>query len=53
MVKQLGADDVLASNTLSHPDAVVLRDLGVLDLPEPSYEFPARSITLLSFAVSG
>ena len=52
-VKQLSADDVLASNTLSNPDAVVLRDLGVLDLPEPTYEFPPHSITLLSFALSG
>ncbi|WP_238152670.1 alpha-L-arabinofuranosidase C-terminal domain-containing protein [Kribbella speibonae] len=48
-VKQLTADDVLASNSLSAPDAVSLRDLGVVELTDASYDFPPHSITLLSF----
>lgn len=50
-VRELGADvdDVLASNSLSRPDRVGLRDRGVAELPEAAYDFPAHSITLLSF----
>ncbi|MGZ0145867.1 alpha-L-arabinofuranosidase C-terminal domain-containing protein [Kribbella sp. WER1] len=48
-VMRLSADDVLASNSLSAPDTVALRDLGTVDL-DGSYEFPPHSITLLSFA---
>lgn len=47
-VKQLTADDVLASNSLSAPDAVSLRDLGAVELTDASYDFPPHSITLLS-----
>ncbi|TWD74917.1 alpha-N-arabinofuranosidase [Kribbella amoyensis] len=50
-VRDLGADvdDVLASNSLSAPDRVALRDRGVVELAEAAYEFPPHSITLLSF----
>jgi alpha-N-arabinofuranosidase len=53
-VKDLGADvdDVLASNTLSAPDRVALRDRGVVDVPDRTYDFPPHSITLLSFDFS-
>ncbi|MGW7681546.1 alpha-L-arabinofuranosidase C-terminal domain-containing protein [Kribbella sp. NPDC054772] len=52
VVKQLAADDVLASNSLSAPDEVALRDLGTVELVDASYDFPPHSITLLSFDVS-
>ncbi len=48
-VKELSADDVLASNSLSAPDTVSLRDLGTIELTDASYDFPPHSITLLSF----
>jgi len=53
-VKDLGADvdDVLASNSLSAPDTVALRDRGVIDWAAPAYDFPPHSITLLSFTLS-
>ncbi len=51
-VKQLTADDVLASNSLTAPDAVSLRDLGTVELTDASYDFPPHSITLLSFDLS-
>jgi alpha-N-arabinofuranosidase len=47
--KQLTADDVLASNSLTAPDTVSLRDLGTVELTDASYDFPPHSITLLSF----
>lgn len=52
-VRELGADveDVLASNSLSDPDQVVLRDRGVIELVGGAYDFPPHSITLLSFAL--
>lgn len=52
-VKELGADvdDVLASNSLSAPDRVALRDRGTVKLPDGCYDFPPHSITLLSFAL--
>ena len=51
-VKQLTADDILASNSLTGPDAVSLRDLGTVELTDASYDFPPHSITLLSFDLS-
>ncbi|MFF0341474.1 alpha-L-arabinofuranosidase C-terminal domain-containing protein [Kribbella sp. NPDC004875] len=51
VVKQLAADDVLASNSLGAPDEVALRDLGTVELDEAAYDFPPHSITLLSFDV--
>jgi hypothetical protein len=52
-VKDLGADvdDVLASNSLSDPDRVALRDRGVIELSDGGYDFPPHSITLLSFSL--
>jgi alpha-N-arabinofuranosidase len=52
--KDLGADvdDVLASNSLSAPDRVALRDRGVVDLIDRVYDFPPHSITLLSLDLS-
>jgi alpha-N-arabinofuranosidase len=52
-VKDLGADvdDVLASNSLSEPDRVALRDRGVIELSDGGYDFPPHSITLLSFSL--
>ncbi|TCC63279.1 alpha-N-arabinofuranosidase [Kribbella pittospori] len=53
-VRDLGVDvdDVLASNSLSSPDNVALRDRGVLDLTNAGYDFPPHSITLLSFGLA-
>jgi alpha-L-arabinofuranosidase len=53
-VKDLGADvdDVLASNSLSTPDRVALRDRGVIDMADRAYDFPPHSITLLSLDLS-
>jgi alpha-N-arabinofuranosidase len=53
-VKDLGADvdDLLASNSLSAPDRVALRDRGVVDLIDRVYDFPPHSITLLSLDLS-
>jgi alpha-L-arabinofuranosidase len=50
----IGADvtDVLASNSIGAPDAVALRDLGSVEVPEGRYAFPAHSLTLLSFALA-
>lgn len=52
-VKELGADvdDVLASNSLSAPDRVALRDRGLIKLSDGQYDFPPHSITLLSFSL--
>jgi alpha-N-arabinofuranosidase len=52
-VKDLGADvdDVMASNSLSDPDRVALRDRGVIKLSDGGYDFPPHSITLLSFSL--
>jgi alpha-N-arabinofuranosidase len=52
-VKDLGADvdDVMASNSLSDPDRVALRDRGVIELSDGGYDFPPHSITLLSFSL--
>jgi alpha-N-arabinofuranosidase len=52
-VKDLGADvdDVLASNSLSDPDRVALRDRGVIELSHGGYDFPPHSVTLLSFSL--
>lgn len=52
-MKDLGADvdDVLASNTLSSPDNVALRDRGVIEWSAPTYTFPLHSVTLLSFSL--
>ncbi|GAB3403376.1 alpha-L-arabinofuranosidase C-terminal domain-containing protein [Flindersiella endophytica] len=44
-----GTDEVFAVNTMDAPDRVALRDRGKADLGEGVYEFPAHSITLLSF----
>lgn len=51
-VKDLGVDidDVLASNTLSAPDRVALRNHGTVKVPLDGYDFPPHSITLLSYA---
>nr|WP_167218460.1 alpha-L-arabinofuranosidase C-terminal domain-containing protein [Kribbella shirazensis] len=53
-VKDLGADvdDVLASNSLSTPDRVALRDRGVVDVADRVYDFPPHSITLLTLDLS-
>ena len=51
-VTQLSADDVLATNTLTTPDAVSLRDLGTAELVDGGYDFPPHSITLLRFDLS-
>lgn len=48
-VKRLTADDVLASNSLSAPDTVALRNLGPQNLTDATYNFPPHSITLLTF----
>lgn len=50
-VKDLGVDvdDVLASNSLSEPDRLALRDRGVVEWSGTTYDFPPHSITLLSF----
>jgi alpha-N-arabinofuranosidase len=52
-VKDLGADvdDVLASNSLSDPDRVALRDRGLVEWSGTTYDFPPHSITLLAFDV--
>ncbi|MGW5194454.1 alpha-L-arabinofuranosidase C-terminal domain-containing protein [Kribbella sp. NPDC004138] len=51
-VTQLSADEVLATNTLTTPDAVSLRDLGTAELADGCYDFPPHSITLLRFDLS-
>lgn len=50
-VRTLGADvdDLLAGNTLSTPDRVALRNHGEIELVDGAYDFPAHSITLLTF----
>lgn len=53
-VHQLGADidDVLASNSLSEPDRVGLRDLGERPV-DGGFDFPPHSVTMLRFALAG
>jgi len=51
-VTQLSADEVLATNTLTTPDAVSLQDLGTAELVDGGYDFPPHSITLLRFDLS-
>jgi alpha-L-arabinofuranosidase len=50
-VRDLGADldDVLAANTLDRPDRLSLREHGERQLHDGSYDFPAHSVTLLTF----
>ncbi|MGH3424820.1 MAG: alpha-L-arabinofuranosidase C-terminal domain-containing protein [Nocardioidaceae bacterium] len=43
-----GGEDLHASNSLTDPDRVALRDAGAVDLAAGEYEFPAHAITLLS-----
>ncbi|MEV0283151.1 MULTISPECIES: alpha-L-arabinofuranosidase C-terminal domain-containing protein [unclassified Kribbella] len=52
-IKDLGVDvdDVLASNSLSAPDRVALRDRGTVKVPVDGYDFPPHSITLLSYVL--
>jgi len=51
---QLGADveDVLASNSITSPDRVALRDLGTFELADGVYTFPPHSLTLLTFSLA-
>jgi alpha-N-arabinofuranosidase len=50
-VRDLGAGDadVFSFNSMNNPDRIGLRDRGKADLGDGVYEFPAHSITLLSF----
>jgi alpha-L-arabinofuranosidase len=50
-VRAIGHDveDVLATNSIGHPDRVALRDLGSSDLAEGCHAFPAHSVSLLTF----
>jgi len=51
---QLGADvdEVLASNSITSPDRVALRDLGTVEVPDGQYTFPPHSLTLLTFSLA-
>ena len=51
---QLGTDvdEVLASNSITSPDRVALRDLGTVEVPDGQYTFPPHSLTLLTFSLA-
>lgn len=44
-----GTEEVFAVNTIGEPDRIALRERGKVELADGTYEFPAHSITLLSF----
>lgn len=52
-VRDIGADikDVFAVNTIDQPDRIRVNDRGVVTLNDGRYDFPAHSVTLLTFAL--